>query len=294
VDGVSFRLAAGETLALVGESGCGKTTTALALLRLLPAGTRLEAKSVSLAGRELTRLREKEMRALRGKDIAMVFQDPLAALNPVYTVGEQIAEVVRCHEKLGRYAGWERAVASLNEAGLPDPRCQARAYPHQLSGGMRQRVLIAMALACRPSVLIADEPTAALDVSLQGQIIDLLRRLQAEHRLAILLISHDLAVVAELAHHVAVMYAGQIVEQADVATFFKEPRHPYSRVLLASSRAVDTAAPPEGNAPDPARLGEGCRFAPRCRHALSACLQPQTLIELTPGLWVRCGRALEV
>jgi peptide/nickel transport system ATP-binding protein len=302
VDGVSFAVAAGETLALVGESGCGKTLTALALVRLLPPGARLEAKSIALRGRELTSLGEREMRAVRGKEVSLVFQDPLAALNPVYTVGEQVAEGLRLHERLGRRAAWERAVAALHEVGIADPRRRAGEYPHQLSGGMRQRAMIAAALACRPPLLVADEPTTALDVTLQAQIIDLLLRLRQERGLSLLLITHDLGVVAEMAHQVAVLYAGQVVERAAVRSLFAHPRHPYTQALLAAVPRLGGPAPDgrrrlatiEGTVPDPAHYAPGCRFAPRCPHAVDACRGPQELREVVPGHWVRCGRAEEL
>ncbi len=299
VDHASFTLDEGRTLAVVGESGCGKTSVALALLRLTPPEARIEADSIALRGRELTRLSEREMCAVRGKDAAMVFQDPLTALNPVYTVGEQIAEGLRLHEKLGRAAAWERAVEAMHEVGIPEPRQRAREYPHQLSGGLRQRVTIAQAIACRPALLIADEPTTALDVSLQAQIIDLLLKLQADLRLSILLITHDLGVVAEMAHQVAVMYAGQIVEQTDVKSLFARPLHPYTRGLLRSVPGLE-AAPGgrlhslEGNVPDLAHLPPGCRFAPRCPYAIEPCQAPQELREVEAGRLVRCCRALEV
>ena len=302
VDHASFTLEEGRTLALVGESGCGKTSIALALLRLVPPGAAIQADSIALRGRELTRLTEREMCAVRGKDVAMVFQDPLTALNPVYAVGEQIAEGLRLHEKLGRREAWERAVEAMREVGIPDPHQRAREYPHQLSGGLRQRVTIAQAIACRPALLIADEPTTALDVSLQAQIIDLLLKLQAELRLSLLLITHDLGVVAETAHDVAVMYAGQIVEYTDVKSLFARPLHPYTRGLLRSvpGATPDDGAPGqrrlhslEGSVPDLARLPPGCRFAPRCPHAIEPCLKPQELREVEPGRLVRCCRALE-
>jgi peptide/nickel transport system ATP-binding protein len=325
VDEVSFSVAEGETLALVGESGCGKTVTALAVLRLLPPAARLEAEAITLRGRELTLLTEREMRAVRGKDLAMIFQEPLTALNPVYPVGEQIAEGLRLHENLNRRVAWERAVEALREVGIPDPRQRAREYPHQLSGGLRQRAMIAMAMAGRPSLLIADEPTTALDVSVQAQILDLLLHLQAERRMSLLLITHDLGIVAEMAHQVAVMYAGHIVEQADVKTLFARPRHPYTRGLFASiprswsdgvmeyrsvGKNVDpllhdsmtpSLPPPiptrlaaiEGTVPDLAHLPAGCRFAPRCPHAQEQCQQPQELQEVNAAHLVRCGRAKE-
>jgi oligopeptide/dipeptide ABC transporter ATP-binding protein len=296
VEGVSFAVAEGETLALVGESGCGKTLTALSVLRLTPPAAVVEAQSIVLRGRELTRLSDREMRDVRGKEVGVVFQDPLTALNPVWPVGEQVAEGLRLHEGLGRRPAWERTVEALREVGIADPGRRASEYPHQLSGGMRQRAMIAAALACRPPLLIADEPTTALDVTLQAQIIDLLLRLREERQLSILLITHDLGVVAELAHRVAVMYAGQVVESADVAALFRRPLHPYTRALLAAVPRLDGGgrlATIEGAVPDPTRYPPGCRFAPRCPSALEACRQPQELLELEPGHWVRCGRAGE-
>jgi oligopeptide/dipeptide ABC transporter ATP-binding protein len=298
-------------LALVGESGCGKTVTALAVLRLLPPAARLEAEAITLRGRELTLLTEREMRAVRGKDLAMIFQEPLTALNPVYPVGEQIAEGLRLHENLNRRVAWERAVEALREVGIPDPRQRAREYPHQLSGGLRQRAMIAMAMAGRPSLLIADEPTTALDVSVQAQILDLLLHLQAERRMSLLLITHDLGIVAEMAHQVAVMYAGHIVEQADVKTLFARPWHPYTQGLLASlpkltaisyqpsaishqpSATAQRLASIEGTVPDLAHLPVGCRFAPRCPHAQEQCQQPQALQEVHAAHLVRCCRVSE-
>jgi len=238
VDGVSFFVAPQQTLALVGESGSGKTMTALAVLRLTPPGAQWEAEGLRLNGKDLLRLSEAEMRAVRGKEVAMIFQEPLTALNPVYPVGEQIAEGVRLHEHLNRRQAWERAVDALHEVGISDPRQRAREYPHQLSGGMRQRAMIAMAIACRPRLLIADEPTTALDVSVQAQIIDLLLRLQAEYQMSILLITHDFGIVAEMAHHVAVMRAGRIVESADVKSLFAQPQHDYTRALLDAVPSV--------------------------------------------------------
>jgi peptide/nickel transport system ATP-binding protein/oligopeptide transport system ATP-binding protein len=297
VDGVSFAVAEGETLALVGESGCGKTLTALAVLRLTPPAATVEAQAIALRGRELACLSGRAMRDVRGKEVGVVFQDPLTALDPVWPVGEQVAEGLRLHEGLGRRAAWSRAVEALREVGIADPGRRASEYPHQLSGGMRQRAMIAAALACRPPLLIADEPTTALDVTLQAQIIDLLLRLREERRLSVLLITHDLGVVAELAHRVAVMYAGQVVESAGVAALFRRPLHPYTRALLSAVPRLGGGgrrlATIDGAVPDPARLPAGCRFAPRCRHALEACRRPQELRELEPGHWVRCDRAAE-
>jgi peptide/nickel transport system ATP-binding protein/oligopeptide transport system ATP-binding protein len=298
VDGVSFAVAEGETLALVGESGCGKTLTALSVLRLTPPAAVVEAASIALHGHELTRLSERDMREVRGKEVGVIFQDPLTALNPVWPVGEQVAEGLRLHEGLGRRAAWERAVEALRDVGIADPRRRASEYPHQLSGGMRQRAMIAAALACRPPLLIADEPTTALDVTLQAQIIDLLLRLREERQLSILLITHDLGVVAELAHRVAVLYAGQVVESAVAAELFRRPLHPYTQALLSAVPRLDGGnrgrlTTIEGTVPDPTRYPPGCRFAPRCRHALEVCRPPQELREVRLGHWVRCGRAAE-
>ncbi|SRR5579885_2320353 len=298
VEDVSFAVSEGETLALVGESGCGKTLTALSVLRLTPPAAAVEARSIALRGRELTRLPERALRDVRGKEVGVVFQDPLTALDPVWPVGEQVAEGLRLHEGLGRRAAWQRAVEALREVGIADPRRRASEYPHQLSGGMRQRAMIAAALACRPPLLIADEPTTALDVTLQAQIIDLLLRLREERRLSILLITHDLGVVAELAHRVAVLYAGQLVESAPVAALFRRPLHPYTQALLSAVPRLDRGngrrlATIDGTVPDPMRYPPGCRFAPRCPHAVDACRQAQELRELEPGHWVRCGRAAE-
>jgi oligopeptide/dipeptide ABC transporter ATP-binding protein len=294
VDGVSLDVSAGETVAVVGESGCGKTTLALALLRLLSPGADIESGSIRLRDRELTGLSEKEMRGVRGKDVGMIFQEPLTALNPVYTVGEQIAEGLRLHEGLGRRAAWQRAIDTLAEVGVPDPARRASAYPHQLSGGQRQRAMIAAAIACRPALLLADEPTTALDVGVQGQILDLLRKIQAELGLAILLITHDLGVVAQMAQRVAVMYAGQVVEQADVQALFAEPLHPYTRGLLGCLPRLE--APPagarrlpvlEGTVPELWRLPAGCRFANRCPDVVERCRQEQGLRAVATRL-VRC------
>jgi peptide/nickel transport system ATP-binding protein len=275
VDEIDFELSPGETVALVGESGCGKTVTALALLGLVPAPGRVSAGQVFYDGSDLTSLSEDALDRLRGDRIAMIFQEPMTALNPVYTVGDQIAEVLIVHRQASRAAAWSGAITLLAKVGLPDAEARARAYPHQLSGGMRQRAVIAMALACRPDVLIADEPTTALDVTVQAQILDLVMAAQKEMGMAVLFISHDLAVVSEIADRVLVMYAGRIVEEATAADLFAAPRHPYTRGL------IDTVPDPgrhrrrleaiPGTVPDLASLPQGCRFVTRCALAVAEC-----------------------
>jgi oligopeptide/dipeptide ABC transporter ATP-binding protein len=300
VDAISFDLEAGKTLALVGESGCGKTMTALALLRLVPPVAKVEEGEVGLHGRDLLRLNETEMQDVRGGEIGIIFQEPLTALDPVYTIGEQVAEGLRRHAGLRRREAWRQAVEQLREAGIPDAGRRAHEYPHQLSGGMRQRAMIATAVACRPAVLLADEPTTALDVSVQAHILDLLRRLQAERNMALLLITHDLGVVAEMADEVAVMYAGHIIERAPVAALFGQPAHPYTRGLLATvPRLSHGERPPRlpsvgGVVPDLSCLPDTCRFAARCQDSAPECQQPIALTEVEPGHWVRCVCAREV
>jgi oligopeptide/dipeptide ABC transporter ATP-binding protein len=290
VDGVSFDLSKGETLAIVGESGCGKTVTAHALLRLLPAPVaRVLGGRVSFDGVDLLGLDDACMRSIRGRRIAMVFQEPMTALNPVFTVGEQVAEGLRIHERLGRKEAMARAIEMMGRVGIPAPAERARAYPHQLSGGLRQRVMIAMALACRPDVLIADEPTTALDVTLQMQILHLLRHLQQELGLALLLITHDLGVVAEVADRVLVLYAGEVVESAPVRALFASPRHPYTAGLLASipqATGERTARLPAiaGMVPSPRDWPAGCRFAERCARAAADC-------RASPPPWTLSGDA---
>jgi oligopeptide/dipeptide ABC transporter ATP-binding protein len=277
VDGVSFEIRAGETVGMVGESGCGKSVTALSLLRLVDPPGRIESGSrIEFEGRDLLSLDEEGIRRIRGNRIAMVFQEPMTALNPVFTVGDQVAEVARVHARANRRAAWERAVEMLNLVGIPDPRERAKSYPHQLSGGMRQRVLIAMALVMNPSLLIADEPTTALDVTIQAQILELLADLQQRLGLAVLLITHDLGVVAEVTSRVLVMYGGQIVERAPVHELFRSPRHPYTRGLLEAmprlGRQRDRLAVIPGTVPPPTRWPSGCRFRDRCAWAWHRCV----------------------
>jgi len=277
VDGISFDLARGETLGLVGESGSGKTMTALALMRLLePPLADLPTGEVLLDGRDLMRLDEAGMSGLRGRALSMVFQEPMTSLNPVMTIGRQIAEPLRQHLGLGGREAAARAEEMLRLVGIPDPARTARAHPHRLSGGMRQRAMIAIALACRPALLIADEPTTALDVTVQAQILELLQGLQREMGTAVLLITHDLAVVAETAHRVAVMYAGRIVETGPVEAIFAAPRHPYTRGLLGSIPRITEEPDPwlaeiAGMVPGAADRPRGCAFAPRCGRAISGC-----------------------
>ena len=300
VDGVSYTLNAGETLAVVGESGSGKSVTSLSILRLvaMPPG-RIVGGSIRFRGRDLLQLSQDEMRAIRGKEISMIFQEPMTSLNPVYTCGDQIAEVVELHEKASKSAARARAIEMLRLVGIPSPEQRVDEYPHQMSGGMRQRVMIAMALACKPAILIADEPTTALDVTIQAQILELLQKLQAEFGMAVLLITHDLGVVAETADHVAVMYAGQVVEYCDVRSAFQRTRHPYTAGLLASLPKLggvsETLRVIPGNVPNPVRFPQGCRFHPRCALAQDRCRRElPALRAIEEGHLVRCHRAEEI
>jgi oligopeptide/dipeptide ABC transporter ATP-binding protein len=296
VDGVSFTLDRGETLALVGESGCGKSLTALALLRLLPPSATLDLDSIiRFDGISIPTLDPESLRRLRGRRIAVVFQDPMTSLNPVFTAGDQIAEGIHAHFDVPRAEAWRRAVALLAEVGIPDPEARARAYPHQMSGGMRQRVMIAIALAAEPDLLIADEPTTALDVTVQAQILEILDRLRKARGMAVLLITHDLGVVAGRADRVAVMYAGQIVETASTADLFARPSHPYTRGLFASIPRLEGApgrlTPIIGQVPSPDRWPAGCRFQPRCPEAMPACATPPQVFAVGAGHVMRCWLA---
>ena len=293
VDGVSFAIARGEVLGLVGESGCGKSVTALSIMGLVPAPGCVAAGRILLGGENLLAKDAEAMRRVRGARIAMVFQEPMTSLNPVFSIGDQIVSAVRAHDGGRRRAAWARAVEMLDRVQVPSPQERARAYPHQLSGGLRQRAMIALALAAGPELLIADEPTTALDVTIQAQILDLLRHLQAERGMAVLMITHDLGVVAEICHRVAVIYAGRIVELAPVTSIFARPLHPYTRGLLRClphpSRFGQPLVSIDGIPPDLRQNGAGCRFAPRCPHAIASCQTHEPgLEEREPGHRVAC------
>ena len=280
LDKVSLELQAGETLGIVGESGCGKSMTALSIMRLIPSPPgHITGGEVRLAGEDLLKFDDQRMRDIRGKDISMIFQEPMTSLNPVFTVGEQIAESLRLHEGLSDKDAAAKAVEMLKAVGIPEPEARAREYPHQLSGGMRQRVMIAIALACGPKVIIADEPTTALDVTVQAQIFDLLRDLNQRTKTAIILITHDMGAIAEMTDRVTVMYAGRVVEEGPVDEILDSPKHPYTQGLIACVPQLDpnpgAERPPleeiPGVVPALTRLGKGCAFAPRCKHAFARC-----------------------
>ena len=301
VDGVDFAVAAGETLAIVGESGCGKSMTALSLMRLIPNPPgRIVSGEIRLAGRDLLKISEEEMRAVRGNEISMIFQEPMTSLNPVMTIGKQISEALVLHRNLDRKAAHKRAVEMLDLVRIPEPAQRAREYPHQLSGGMRQRAMIAMALACNPKVLIADEPTTALDVTIQAQILELIVELQREFGAAVILITHDLGVVAETARRVIVMYAGRKVEEAEVGELFARPMHPYTVGLMASiprldlmrgetERTAERLQEIPGIVPPLFDLPAGCAFAPRCSRADDRCRRERPVYEeKRTGHWAAC------
>jgi oligopeptide/dipeptide ABC transporter ATP-binding protein len=297
VDGVSFYVDKGELLSIVGESGCGKSITALSLMRLVAAPGKIVGGEISFDGEDLLAASDERMREIRGDDIAMIFQDPMTSLNPVYTVGEQIAEALRLHRKLSRRDARRATIEAMREVAIPDPARRVDDYPHQLSGGMRQRVMIAMALACDPKLLIADEPTTALDVTIQAQILELLNELRQTRELGVLLITHDLGVVAEVADRVCVMYTGRIVEESPVEELFARPKHPYTEGLLRSVpklTAQDAAKAErletiEGVVPSPTSLPPGCHFAPRCSHRMPRCTEGVIpLYDLEGGVRVRC------
>ena len=293
VDGVSLSLEPGQTLSLVGESGCGKTVTALSILGLIPDPPgRISGGRILFQGRDLLRLTPEELRSVRGGKIAMVFQEPMTSLNPVFTVGDQIIEAVALHQGLPPHQAREAAAEALAEVGIPDPVARLDDYPHQMSGGMRQRVMIAMALSCNPELLIADEPTTALDVTIQAQILELIAELQERRSLGLLLITHNLGVVAEIAHQAAVMYLGQVVENSSVQDLFDQPLHPYTKGLMASLPQPDQASRQlvaiPGMVPSIFDAPRGCRFADRCPDRFDKCDQSPQLIEVREGCFVRC------
>ena len=297
VDGVDLAIDRGETVGVVGESGCGKTVTALSVLKLIPMPPgRIAGGQILWRGRDLVSLRPQDMHGIRSKEIAIIFQEPMTSLNPVYTIGDQISEVIRLHEGVGRRAALDRAVDMLRLVHIPNPERRVRDYPHQFSGGMRQRVLIAMALSCSPALLIADEPTTALDVTIQAQILDLLAEIKSRLGMAIMLITHAMGVVAESAQRVAVMYAGRVVEEAPVEQLFARPSHPYTQGLIRSIPRIDATATRQrrlesiaGMVPSPLEPLSGCRFAPRCPFARADCIEAiPPLREVAPGHKVAC------
>ncbi len=297
VNDVCFHIDAGELVGLVGESGCGKSITALSVMRLIASPGKIVGGEILFKGENLLQFSDEKMRALRGNDIAMIFQDPMTSLNPVYTVGEQIAEALRLHRNLNKKDAWNEAIEAMKEVSISDPSRRVGDYPHQLSGGMRQRVMIAMALACNPELLIADEPTTALDVTIQAQILELLDELRQTRKLAVLLITHDLGVVAEVADRVCVMYTGRIVEESGVDEIFQKPKHPYTEGLLKSvpklrefgDEKLTRLSTIQGTVPSPTDLPPGCHFAPRCPYRFERCVHdPMPLFVLENNVKARC------
>ena len=301
VDGVSYKIYKGETLGVVGESGCGKSVTALSIMQLIPSPPgRIVGGEIRFQGTDLTKLSDKQMRAIRGNQIGMIFQEPMTSLNPVYTVGNQIMESIFLHKRLAPREARDLAIEMLAKVGIPDPGKRVDEYPHQMSGGMKQRVMIAMALVCDPQLLIADEPTTALDVTIQAQILDLMNELQAGTGMSTLMITHDLGVIAEVADHVAVMYAGKVVEYADVVTLFEKPHHPYTIGLFSSLPNLEEtrgARLPtiDGMVPSPLEFPSGCRFRTRCPFATEECSASEPpLKEVAPGHLAACHYTSEV
>jgi len=296
VDGISLEVNAGEIFGMVGETGCGKTLTALSVLRLIPTPGKIVSGEIIFRGENLVQKSEEELRKIRGSQISMIFQDPMASLNPSYTIGDQVAEVIRLHQNASSKEVVEKTEEMLGLVGLPTPPQTMKKYPHELSGGMRQRVMIAIALSCKPSLLMADEPTTLLDVTIQAQILELMKGLQEEMNTSILWITHNLGVVAEICDRVAVMYAGTIVECADVCTILDEPSHPYTMGLIKSvpklGKITDSFETIPGAVPDPLNLPSGCKFHPRCQYAKEVCVrQRPNPVETGPGHFVSCLRA---
>lgn len=294
VDGVDFELKPGETLGIVGESGCGKSVTSISVLGLVPnpPGKIIDGEII-FEGRNLLELKESEMQRIRGNEIAMIFQEPMTSLNPVFTIGRQISEAIMLHQKVNKKDARERCIEMLRLVGIPRAEAAVDEYPHQFSGGMRQRAMIAMALSCNPKLLIADEPTTALDVTIQAQIIELMKDIKEKLNTAIMLITHDLGVVAEMADHVIVMYAGRVVEEADVVDLFKDPKHPYTSGLMKSKPTLEGNARRleviPGAVPNPLAMPKGCAFNPRCPHAMDICLEKMpNLINIEGNRKVRC------
>ena len=293
VSGVDFKIREGEIMGLVGESGSGKSVTSLSIMRLLGASGKIVEGQVLFRGRDLVQVTEEEMVKIRGSDISMIFQQPTSCLNPVFQIGAQVAEVLQIHHSISKEEAWKQAVDAFRKVGIPDPERRAKSFPHEISGGQAQRVMIAMALACMPDLLIADEPTTALDVTIQAQILDLIRRLRTETGTSVLLITHDMGVIAEMCDNVAVMYAGQIVEYTDVATLFEEQLHPYTEGLLAAIPVLGevraSLAVIPGSVPNLITPPSGCKFHPRCPYVKERCAREvPPLVEVAPGHSVRC------
>lgn len=296
LDDVSFELYKGETLGIVGESGCGKTITAFSLIRLLPKNSILGKKSViTFEGQDISKFSKEKLQKVRGKRISMVFQEPMTSLNPLYTIGWQLSEVYKLHENLTDNEAMKKSISILEKVGIPGPEKRVNEYPHQLSGGMRQRIMIAMALACNPALLIADEPTTALDVTIQAQVLELMNKLKSQFNTSIIMITHDLGVIAEMCDRVIVMYAGQIVEIADIFEIFDNPSHPYTMGLINSIPKIEVSKAEQkklnvidGYVPQPANFPKGCRFKPRCSHAMEICDKKPPVLKIKDGHEVKC------